>query len=700
MPPKTSRLPQIFGTRRNSIPQGIPPIIACHDEKSQPHKDLYHRAKHGDASTDQTTEAAMTAGLDYADKVITQEVVDSLKAIASTYPNGKKPIITPIVGAEKQDGSINVLPVAYAKTLANKTGLPFEFSVTQEASAGRTGSTRKGRFFKQAKFRSFHGNSNPDNTEGIRQGKSYIVVDDNATMCGTLQNASDYIMQQGGQIAGFSTISRHKDTQRLQVERSDLDGLNKRWQTKKRNDFISLHNELTGTNIPAGKQLDPNDIRLSQPEFAAITRGRVDKFRNELLKEYNDNYLSSTPAQQQQPAPTATALPITSRERLINALSSITGYHAFSTPAARAQEQEQTDAETSYNTTTTNPPQETGQPRARSFLDVLKGKKLPPANHLKQPPPAPPSTEQAVQTAVPIESGITMTQEQHEPIATLAGTVNIVPDEAAQLATSQQPSNTTTTQDERKPAAIARATQTEATVNGQAPISQAEAVASLVLAEENSQQGASQSSQVASAASGQNNEAQPDRPLTYAQIANPNIKKTAPKLTKQESAGSIKSNHSASTINSIMSAASAVVNRVLHPRGGNRPAHVKHDSLQTSTTSASTESGDTQPLLQTVHSSMQLDTIQSERSASASGQSQSTEQAQQATAQAHNNTRWQQRYQSNSNESNRGNRRRRPQRYQRQNTRPLQENSRWARDNEDDNSSRGFNNRNNSNGRY
>lgn len=174
MPPKTSRLPQIFGTRRNSIPQGIPPIIACHDEKSQPHKDLYHRAKHGDASTDQTTEAAMTAGLDYADKVITQEVVDSLKAIASTYPNGKKPIITPIVGAEKQDGSINVLPVAYAKTLANKTGLPFEFSVTQEASAGRTGSTRKGRFFKQAKFRSFHGNSNPDNTEGIRQGKSYI----------------------------------------------------------------------------------------------------------------------------------------------------------------------------------------------------------------------------------------------------------------------------------------------------------------------------------------------------------------------------------------------------------------------------------------------------------------------------------------------------------------------------------------------
>lgn len=153
----------------------------------QHYKDLFEKAKAGD----------VVAAADLVEKVASrQESLDKLKALAANYPDA---ILLPIKSLEKTGE--NMIPAAYARYIANKTGLGYEGSVFLSNKPNHTGATALERLMRRAVF-----------TGEVEDGAEYIIVDDRVTMGSTINDLRRYITENGGKVVAATTLTYSRNS--------------------------------------------------------------------------------------------------------------------------------------------------------------------------------------------------------------------------------------------------------------------------------------------------------------------------------------------------------------------------------------------------------------------------------------------------------------------------------------------------------
>jgi len=104
-------------------------------------------------------------------------------------------VIMPIL-AEEASGR-NKIPLAFANYLSEETGADYTADIVQSVRAMHTG---KGAMYRMLQRPAFDG--------PVVAGKRYWIVDDHFTMGGTIIEAANHIVQNGGEVAGIATISK------------------------------------------------------------------------------------------------------------------------------------------------------------------------------------------------------------------------------------------------------------------------------------------------------------------------------------------------------------------------------------------------------------------------------------------------------------------------------------------------------------
>ena len=116
---------------------------------------------------------------------------DKIRALAADHPDA---VLVP-VRAEEAAGA-NQLPVALAGVIRRITGLEVDHGIVQSVRAHRTG---KGRAYRMEHRPQFKGDA--------VAGREYILIDDMATMGGTLGELRHYIESRGGIVVDAVTLA-------------------------------------------------------------------------------------------------------------------------------------------------------------------------------------------------------------------------------------------------------------------------------------------------------------------------------------------------------------------------------------------------------------------------------------------------------------------------------------------------------------
>jgi len=140
----------------------------------------YAAAKSGD----------LEAAYRVAKAVVGDKKVDKIREALA----GSKPVIVPVF-AEEARGR-NMLPVAYARVLADRLGLEVSMDIVQ---SNRAKHTDAGAFHRIAVQPSFDGD--------VQQGHDYLIVDDTIAMGGTIASLRGHIESNGGNVVLASALT-------------------------------------------------------------------------------------------------------------------------------------------------------------------------------------------------------------------------------------------------------------------------------------------------------------------------------------------------------------------------------------------------------------------------------------------------------------------------------------------------------------
>jgi hypothetical protein len=170
------------GSNRSAWPAEFPEAIFAADiGKAKQHPD-YEAAKAGDVD----------AALSVVESLVDDAAIEKLRDAIGD----KAPIVVPVI-AEEATGS-NMIPMAYAKVVADSLGLESSIDIIQTVRANHTGSRAFHRIGVQPVF------------EGVVQsGADYLIVDDAMAMGGTLANLRGYIEASGGNVILVSALTGH-----------------------------------------------------------------------------------------------------------------------------------------------------------------------------------------------------------------------------------------------------------------------------------------------------------------------------------------------------------------------------------------------------------------------------------------------------------------------------------------------------------
>ncbi len=133
------------------------------------------------------------------DYIAAQEIVDDLLCedamlrICNLMGDRNPLIVAPSL---TKDDPSNVIPVSFAHSMAYELGLDVSHDIYQRDTAHRTG---RGGFYRLAFTPEFYGR--------VIEGQDYIIVDDVATMGGTLAALRSFIEAHGGNVLCMSVLA-------------------------------------------------------------------------------------------------------------------------------------------------------------------------------------------------------------------------------------------------------------------------------------------------------------------------------------------------------------------------------------------------------------------------------------------------------------------------------------------------------------
>ncbi len=192
-----------------------------------------------------------------------------------------KPMILPVIAVEAEGN--NMIPLAFAQLLADRLDLDVEIGIFQREKIKRTGT---GSDYRLAFNPTFAGN--------VKEGQSYLIVDDTLTMGGTIASLRGYIENRGGHVVGASVMTAHEGALDLAVNSKSLTAI-----TEKHGPAMNQYwQETFGYGIDQLTQGEAGHLRAA-PSVDAI-RKRVTVARREGIERL-DAFRNQTPARRTQP---------------------------------------------------------------------------------------------------------------------------------------------------------------------------------------------------------------------------------------------------------------------------------------------------------------------------------------------------------------------------------------------------------------
>lgn len=164
--------------------------------KNPEFKELHEKAKNGD----------IEAAAKFIINIIKKSVINEIK---NKYPDA---IIAPIV-AEEASGK-NKLPYVYALMFEQKGFKIAE--IKQIHKANHTGADKNGRLIRRARF-----------SGEVLPNRTYIILDDQVNMGGSLRDLRDYIETNGGKVVAATTLTAEPDSDKLKPTSEILDRFKK-----------------------------------------------------------------------------------------------------------------------------------------------------------------------------------------------------------------------------------------------------------------------------------------------------------------------------------------------------------------------------------------------------------------------------------------------------------------------------------------
>ncbi|MET0090824.1 MAG: phosphoribosyltransferase [Candidatus Thiodiazotropha sp.] len=169
----------------------FPKVVRNGDLGSLQNEPEYDAAKAGDKE----------AALNLVDRLFDDTTAEAIRELIGD----SRPLVLPVISSEA-DGN-NWIPLAFAEVLADRLDLDVEVGITQREKIKRTGT---GSDYRLAFNPTFIGN--------VKEGQSYLIVDDTLTMGGAIASLRGYVVNRGGHVVGASVMTAHEGALDLAVK--------------------------------------------------------------------------------------------------------------------------------------------------------------------------------------------------------------------------------------------------------------------------------------------------------------------------------------------------------------------------------------------------------------------------------------------------------------------------------------------------
>ena len=203
--------------------------------------------------------------------------IAAMRELIAEVSESGDPVLVSAHAYERQ--SVNAIPIALAKLLSERLGVPFETNIVQTNVVFHTGADGYGRLARQARFEG-----------GVDKGREYVMVDDFVGQGGTLANLRGWIQKQGGKVVGAVVLTGKPYSAKLNPSQEQLHEL----RQKHGPDFEKWWKEHFGHPFSC----------LTQSEARYLARSPdVDTIRNRLAaakQEGNGSSCTRSPREQRQ----------------------------------------------------------------------------------------------------------------------------------------------------------------------------------------------------------------------------------------------------------------------------------------------------------------------------------------------------------------------------------------------------------------
>ena len=184
--------------------RGFPNAVLLADEAKAKQHPAYPAAKAGDA----------VAAMHLVHALVDSDGVESVRRLLGTV-GAAQPVL---VGAHayERDG-FNAIPIALARFLSERLGVPFDTAVVQTNVVGHTGASGYARLAKQAAFGG-----------RVAGGREYALVDDFIGQGGTLADLRGWVESRGGTVVGAVGLAGKPYSAKLNPSQEQLHELRRK----------------------------------------------------------------------------------------------------------------------------------------------------------------------------------------------------------------------------------------------------------------------------------------------------------------------------------------------------------------------------------------------------------------------------------------------------------------------------------------